>query len=108
QVTAEVRLWASAPNAWAVGWSVGSAGSNFGPRRGNGNVKFNGTSATPITSWGASSITATVPSGATTGNVVVTAAGGVASAGVTFTVAGAPSITNLRPEEGRVGEALGI
>src|SRR5260221_14316826 len=49
-----------------------------------GTVTFNGTAASP-TSWTATSIVAPVPSGATTGNVVVTA-GGVASNGVNFTV----------------------
>src|SRR5207249_425113 len=97
-VTGAPSITSLTPNTGAVGSSIVIAGSNFGPSVGNGNVKFNGTSATTIMSWGASSITATVPSGATTGNVVVTAAGGVASAGVTFTVTGAPSITSLTPD----------
>jgi regulation of enolase protein 1 (concanavalin A-like superfamily) len=61
-----------------------------------------------ISSWGAGSITATVPSGATTGNVVVTAAGGVASAGSNFTVVQAPSITSLSPTVGAVGAEVAI
>jgi YD repeat-containing protein len=88
-----------------VGSSVVIAGSNFGSSQGNGGVTFNGTSAT-ITNWGASSITATVPSGATTGNVVVTAPGGVASNGVTFTVTPAPSISNLNPNAGAVNSSV--
>src|SRR5437660_5849378 len=94
-VTAAPSITSLKPNTGEVGSSIVIAGSNFGPSVGNGNVKFNGTSATTVTSWGASSITATVPSGATAGNVVVTASGGVASAGVTFTVTGAPSIISL-------------
>jgi hypothetical protein len=47
-------------------------------------VTFNGTPATP-TGWSAASIAVSVPAGATTGNVVVTASG-VASAGAAFTV----------------------
>jgi regulation of enolase protein 1 (concanavalin A-like superfamily) len=47
---------------------------------------FNGTATTP-TSWNATSITAPVPAGATTGNVVVTVSG-VPSNGVSFTVTG--------------------
>ena len=47
-------------------------------------MTFNGVAATP-TSWSAASIVALVPSGATTGNVVVTA-GGQTSNGVLFTV----------------------
>src|SRR6266566_4804826 len=107
-VTAAPSITSLTPNTGAVGSSIVIAGSNFGPSRGNGNVKFNGTSATTITSWGASSITATVPSGATTGNVVVTAAGGVASAGVTFTVTAAPIITSLTPNTGAVGSSIVI
>src|SRR6266480_2347650 len=107
-VTAAPSITSLAPNTGAVGSSIVIAGSNFGPSRGNGNVKFNGTSATTITSWGASSITATVPSGATSGNVVVTAAGGVASAGVTFTVTAAPIITSLTPNAGAVGSSIVI
>jgi RHS repeat-associated protein len=107
-VTAVPSITSLTPNTGAVGSSIVIAGSNFGPSQGNGNVKFNGTSATTITSWGASSITATVPSGSTTGNVVVTAAGGVASSGVTFTVTGAPSITSLTPNTGAVGSSIVI
>src|SRR6266851_3909086 len=67
-----------------VGTSVTITGTNFGATQGSSTVKFNGTAATP-TSWGATSIAAQVPAGATTGNVVVTV-GGVASNGVPFTV----------------------
>ena len=59
-------------------------GANFGATQGTSTVKFNGTAATP-TSWSATSIVAPVPTGATTGNVVVTV-GGVASNGASFTV----------------------
>src|SRR3989449_11690762 len=88
-VTAAPSITSLTPNVGAVGSSIVIAGSNFGPSQGSGTVKFNGTLAT-VTSWAASSITATVPIGATTGNAVVTAAGGVASGGVAFTVTGAP------------------
>jgi len=65
-----------------VGMSMKITGTNFGPTQGT--VTFNGTTAT-VTSWNATSILTSVPSGATTGNVVVTV-GGVASNGVSFTV----------------------
>src|SRR5256885_15919781 len=80
-VTAAPSITSLTPNTGAVGSSIVIAGSNFGPSQGNGNVKFNGTAATSITNWSATSITATVPTGATTGNVVVTAAGGGARKG---------------------------
>ncbi len=72
------------PVSGFVGTSVTIAGANFGATQGTSSITFNGTAATP-TSWSAASITAAVPSGATTGNVVVTV-GGAASNGVTFTV----------------------
>ena len=60
-------------------------GANFGSTQGTSTVKFNGTTATTIASWSATSIVATVPTGATTGNVVVNASG-VNSNGLSFTV----------------------
>jgi hypothetical protein len=63
---------------------VAITGTNFGSTQGTSTVTFNGTTATP-TGWSATSITAPVPTGATTGNVVVTV-GGVASNGATFAV----------------------
>jgi len=95
------------PNSGAVGSAIVIAGSNFGSTQGNGGVTFNGTTAT-VSSWSNTSITATVPTGATTGNVIVTAAGGVASSGVNFTVVPAPSITSLTPNRGAVGSAIVI
>jgi RHS repeat-associated protein len=67
-----------------VGEVVTVSGANFGSTQGSGILTFNGTAAT-ATSWSASSIVVKVPSGATTGNVVVTA-DGVASNGMAFTV----------------------
>jgi hypothetical protein len=62
------------PATGAVGTSVLIAGGNFGETQGSSTVTFNGTAATPA-SWNATSIMAAVPSGATTGNLVVTVAG---------------------------------
>src|SRR5437879_3018485 len=62
------------PTSGAVGTSVTITGTNFGATQGTGTVKLNGTTATP-TSWSATSIIASVPNGATTGNVVVNASG---------------------------------
>ena len=57
-------------------------------------MKFNGTAGTP-TSWSATSIVVPVPSGATTGNVVVTV-GGVASNGVSFSVGLVAKVTLIQ------------
>src|SRR5205809_566596 len=89
-----------------VGTSVTITGRNFGSTQGTSTVKFNGTTAS-VTAWASSSITATVPSGATTGNVVVTVSN-QASNGVSFTVVPAPSITSLSVTSGAVGAAVTI
>jgi RHS repeat-associated protein len=90
----------------AVGAAVTITGTNFGSSQGSGTVKFNGTSAT-VTTWTATSIKVTVPTGATTGNVVVFASG-VNSNGSSFTVVPAPSITSLSITTGAVGAAVTI
>ncbi|HEY4677484.1 MAG TPA: IPT/TIG domain-containing protein, partial [Candidatus Angelobacter sp.] len=98
-VTPAPSIASLAPNTGAVGSVVTISGSNFGQTQGNGGVKF-GTVAATITSWSPTGIVATVPTGAVTGSVVVTAAGGVASNGSTFTVTSAPVITSVAPAAG--------
>jgi hypothetical protein len=72
------------PAAGPEGASVTISGSNFGSTQGSSTVTFNGVAATP-TSWGATTIIAPAPAGATTGPVVVTVLG-TDSNGLTFTV----------------------
>ncbi len=79
------------PSSGLVCTSVTIAGANFGASKGTSTVTFNGTAAT-ISSWSNTSIVAVVPSGATTGSVVVTV-GGVASNGSAFTVLATPTIS---------------
>src|SRR5579862_1073416 len=86
------------PTSGAVGASITITGTNFGQNQGGSTVKFNGISAT-ATSWSATSIVATVPSAATSGNVVVTVSN-KASNGVNFTIVSAPSITSLSSTSG--------
>ena len=86
------------PASGGAGTSVTIAGSGFGATQGSSTVTFNGTAATP-TSWSASSIAAPVPSGASTGPVVVRV-GTLNSNGVTFTVqAGTVSGTVTRSSD---------
>jgi YD repeat-containing protein len=79
------------PTTGTAGTSVSIAGAGFGSSQGSSTVKFNGTSATP-SSWSSTSIAAPVPSGATTGNLVVTVSG-MASNAASFTVTGTLSGT---------------
>jgi IPT/TIG domain len=105
--TAASSITSVTPNSGAVGTSVMIDGTNLGAAQVTSTVTFNGTAATP-TSWSGTSIAVAVPSGATTGNVVVTV-NGVASNGVSFTVtAAAPSITSLSQTSGPVGTAVTI
>ncbi len=94
------------PTSGAVGTSVTVTGENFGSTQGTSTVKFNGTAGTP-TSWSATNIVVPVPSGATTGNVVVTVSS-VASNGVAFTVAPTPSITSLNPTSGLASTSVTV
>jgi len=72
------------PSSGAIGASVTISGTGFGTTQGSGTVSFNGTTTT-VTSWNDTSLIMTVPTGATTGNVVVFASG-VNSNGAAFTV----------------------
>jgi hypothetical protein len=94
------------PTSGGAGISVTITGTGFGTSQGTSSVKFNGTAATTITLWSATSIKAAVPTGATTGNVVVTI-GVTASNGKPFTVT-APSITSLSPVSGGAGTSVTI
>src|SRR6267154_1313113 len=92
-------------NAGAVGASITITGTNFGTLQGTSTVTFNGTAAAPASAWSTTSITVTVPVGATTGNVVVNVLG-TASNGSPFTVA--PAITSLSQTSGAVGASVTI
>ena len=88
------------PTSGPVNASVTITGTNFGPSQGSSTITFNGTLASP-TSWTATSIVVPVPSGATTGNVVVTV-NGVASNGISFTVLPTPTLSSLNPTSGPI------
>ena len=79
------------------------SGSHFGSSAGT--VTLNGQTAS-TSNWSDSSITATVPSGATSGTVVVSN-GGLQTNGVSFTVL-VPTISSLSPNAGPVGGQLTI
>ena len=73
------------PTSGMAGAAVTITGTGFGGTQlSNSSVTFNGMSATPI-AWSDTSIVVNVPTGASTGNVVVIA-GGTTSAGMSFTV----------------------
>ena len=72
------------PTSGRVGAPVTIAGISFGSTQGSSAVMF-GSAVAPVGSWTLNTITVTVPSGAATGNVVVSV-GGLTSNSLPFTV----------------------
>src|SRR5437016_1431545 len=93
------------PHGAPIGGVVLITGTGFGATQGSSTVKFNGTLATSVTQWSATQITVTVPSGASTGNLVVNV-GGVNSAGQSFTVTPAPTISSVSPGSAAIGASI--
>ncbi len=85
------------PTSGAMGTTVTINGTNFSATPANNVVKFNGTVAT-VTASTSTSITTTVPTGATTGKITVTVASSTATSAGSFTVTctapAKPAITN--------------
>jgi hypothetical protein len=81
--TAAPTITSFSPTSGPVGSSVTITGTNF---TGATSVTFNGVSATFIVNSAGTKITATVPTGATTGPISVTTAGGTATTTSNFTV----------------------
>jgi YD repeat-containing protein len=90
------------PNPGGIGQSVAIAGTNFGT---SGTVTFSAVPAS-TTSWTATAIIATVPVGATTGNVVVTS-GGLSSSGFPFTLNNGP-VNYVYDDLGRLAAVVDV
>jgi len=97
------------PASGAVGDSVTISGTGFSATPGSNAVTFNGTAAT-VSSSTATSITTTVPSGATSGRIRVTVAGVTATSATDFVVTtpGAPTITSFTPTSGAAGTSVSV
>lgn len=95
------------PAVGPAGTSVTITGTNF---TGATSVKFNNTTAANFTVASATSITTTVPVGATTGKISVVTPNGTATSTDDFTVGDAASlaITSFTPATGPVGTAVTI
>jgi RHS repeat-associated protein len=102
--TVAPRITSFTPANGPIGSSVTINGANF---MGATAVKFNGTSAS-FTVNTAIKITATVPSGATTGLISVTTLAGTATSATSFTVTFVPTITSFAPTGGAVGVGVTI
>ena len=85
------------PSSGPVATVVTINGANFGATKGTSTITFNGIAAAP-TSWSATTIVVLIPTGAISGNVVVTV-GGLASPAVPFLInPGVPTGIRLVPQ----------
>ena len=103
--TAPPTITSFTPNAREVGGAVTIKGSLF---TGTTAVSFNGTSQPTFTVVNDTTITTTVPTGATTGTVSVTNAYGTRVSTIIFTVIPPPTITALSVTSGTIGQAVTI
>lgn len=100
-------LTSFSPGSGSVGTAVTINGSGFTKAA---NVTFNGTAAS-FTINSDTKITATVPTGATSGTIAVIAAGGIVTSSTSFTVTGSaqpPTISSFSPASGPVGTNVSI
>ncbi len=94
------------PSNGPVGTILTITGTVFNTIPANNNVYFNGTAAV-VTASTATSITTSVPSGATTGTISVTIGGNTATSATAFTVtAPLPTIISFSPTSGTVGTSV--
>ncbi|HEY3376421.1 MAG TPA: SUMF1/EgtB/PvdO family nonheme iron enzyme, partial [Armatimonadota bacterium] len=93
------------PTLGPVGRVVLLTGTNF---TGATAVTFNGTPAKTFGVGSATSMSAIVPSGATTGPIAVTTPGGIAVSTEDFTVYAPPTIISFTPNKGPVGQTVTI
>jgi gliding motility-associated-like protein len=84
------------PTFGSVGTTVTITGVNFSATPANNTVMFNGVTAV-VTASTATSITCTVPAGATTGKITVTVAGNTATSATNFTVTSATITITAQP-----------
>jgi YD repeat-containing protein len=105
-----VSLIGFTPSKGPIGTTVTIYGTGFSTTPSSNTVTFNGTGAT-VTSASATQLVATVPAGATTGAIGVTAPGGSATSSASFTVtssSGAPTMSSFTPTVGAPGTAVTV
>jgi RHS repeat-associated protein len=108
QAVSVVSVLGFSPKSGPAGTGVTIYGTGFSATPSQNTVKFNGTVATVVSST-ATKIVATVPSGATSGTISVTAPGGTASSSGSYTVGPAgPSITSFSPGVASVGGTVTV
>jgi YD repeat-containing protein len=106
----QISIIGFTPKTSGVGSPVTVSGTAFSPTVSLDTVKFNGTTAA-ITSVTATQIVTSVPAGATTGPISVTAPSGSATSSTVFTVTGAlgpPTLSSFTPTIGTAGTLINI
>ncbi|MFN7311928.1 MAG: BNR-repeat neuraminidase N-terminal domain-containing protein, partial [Bacteroidota bacterium] len=98
-------ITAFTPSAREVGGAVTIRGSLF---TGATEIAFNGVNQPVFTVVNDTSITTTVPTGATTGTVTVTNTYGTGTSPINFTVIPVPTVSTLSSSSGTVGSAVTI
>jgi hypothetical protein len=93
------------PTTGPAGTQVVITGTNL---TGATSVEFGGVAAGVFTVNSATQITATVPSGASSGPITVTTPNGHASSATNYQVSPAPTITSFAPAKGKVGRNVVI
>lgn len=102
----QLSITSFSPGSGKVGASVTITGTGFNETASLNSVEFNGISAA-VTAATATSISTTVPAGATTGKISVAANGATASSADDFTVI-SHTITSFTPTSGLIGTAVTI
>jgi len=111
ETTPSPSITSFTPASGVVGTTVIITGTSFSTTAASNNVTFNGIAAT-VTAASATQLTVTVPTGATTGKIVVTVNSVTATSSSDFTVttvtSSDPTITSFTPTSGVVGTTVTI
>lgn len=107
--SAPIAIYGFTPVTGPSGVTVNVAGVGFAATATANTVTFNGVPAT-VTAATATALTVTVPAGAATGRIVVTAGGNTATSAQDFVVAtpGVPTLTGLSPTAGPAERAASV
>lgn len=91
-----IAILGFSPQQGPIGAAVTIQGQGFGITPAANDVRFNGAAAT-VLSASSSSLVITVPAGATSGQITVTAAGQTATSSQPFTVVASPVVSSITP-----------
>jgi hypothetical protein len=100
-----VQLVTFSPASGSIGTTVTLSGANFATVPAQNTVTFNGTSVT-VSAATTTTLTVTVPTGATSGPISVTTSGVTATSATNFVVS--PAIQGFNPSFGIVGSSVTI